>query len=339
MSAQTSQTSLNSNPPIAKDDIRQNPVAHSIDTETTAVASEVCSPTLTASAKRKFVDEDGDDDANTSANKRSKTVDFTTSEETEHLDATAIAHLKAQTSGPLHKVCQQPHPISRPHASQNLISLFCLDGLAAGVARRDPNTGEKVNKLRKSYESQIKDIPGKNKATTDGSNFLDLLYYPDEEWQIQRVGGRDVSRGLEDDMLSKLELAVQSNGSILPKDDYDRWKGMIALDEPPVKVMGPPAIPAAVVQAAQQAGMGYAANEPARVSRRGTKRRYDDESFEGYGEGFVDDSVAVQIKEEHDEALPELGVKRKKRRDEASSPRYATTFSPITVGNGSYSMR
>ena len=49
---------------------------------------------------------------------------------------------------------------------QNLISLFGVQPLAATVARTDPVTGEKNNKMRKSYGGQLKmlGLAGRNRS-------------------------------------------------------------------------------------------------------------------------------------------------------------------------------
>lgn len=205
------------------------------------------------------------------------------------------------------------HPTSQPHTSENLVSLYNLDGIAAGLARKDPKTGEKINKLRKSYENQIKDLPGKTKATNSSGELLNLLNYPDEEWQIQRVSGKDVTQGLGDEMMSKLALAVQMDTTKLPSPEYDKWKNTIAFEESQTKVGNPPTGPRpAAAPTLHHTSADAAAPEPARASRRGVKRRYDDESFEGYGEGFVDDSGANALHDDADDSIS--SAKRKKPR-------------------------
>ncbi|KAL9033478.1 MAG: hypothetical protein Q9214_007498, partial [Letrouitia sp. 1 TL-2023] len=46
------------------------------------------------------------------------------------------------------------------------MSLFNLQSLASSVARTDPVTGEKINKMRKSYEGKVKalGLAGRNRA-------------------------------------------------------------------------------------------------------------------------------------------------------------------------------
>lgn len=55
----------------------------------------------------------------------------------------------------------------RPHPNQDLLELYGLRGIQASVRRVDPVTGQKVNKLRKSYEGKLKELnlDGRNKAT------------------------------------------------------------------------------------------------------------------------------------------------------------------------------
>ncbi|KAI7290036.1 hypothetical protein KC315_g19939, partial [Hortaea werneckii] len=52
---------------------------------------------------------------------------------------------------------QPPHPIppSQPHPNTNLLTLFNLTRLHSTIARKDA-AGNKINKLRKSYEGKVK---------------------------------------------------------------------------------------------------------------------------------------------------------------------------------------
>ena len=80
-------------------------------------------------------------------------------------------------------------PRSRPHPTQDLFQLYGLEPLANSVRRKDPVTGEKINKLRKSYESKIKEFAGKNKPVVNEGEFFHLLNWPDEEWANTRNDG------------------------------------------------------------------------------------------------------------------------------------------------------
>ena len=192
---------------------------------------------------------------------------------------------------------QQPHP------SQDLIHLFGLSPLAATVARTDPITGEKLNKLRKSYEGQVKTfgLAGRNKAVKTESgvtgSLVNLMAWPEDEWQNQVVAGKGLEKGLSAATLAKLDKAVRLEPGPVPKND--EWENILGLEKlkaplPIVEMKGKPA-PHTASKLPKVNGhvngmiVGIPAGEVERPKRTGRKRRYDERSFEGYGEGFVDD--------------------------------------------------
>ena len=159
--------------------------------------------------------------------------------------------------------------------------------------------------MRRSYEGQVKafQLAGRNKAVkvdegTPGS-LTDLVRWPEEEWQIQKVAGKQLEKGLSNATLAKLEKAMKLEPGSVPKNDD--WENVLGLEKlkgpmPPVETKTRPVLPAAskMVKANGHVnGMTVqthaAAGEVARPKRTGRKRRYDEHSFEGYGEGFVDD--------------------------------------------------
>ncbi|KAI9722329.1 MAG: hypothetical protein M1812_001801 [Candelaria pacifica] len=233
----------------------------------------------------------------------------------------------------LYLVCKSPHPTSRPHPTQNLISLYGLEPLAAGVARTDPVTGEKTNKLRKSYEGKVKDmeLSGKNKAVKNPEGklgLLEMVQWPDDEWQIQKVAGKDVERGFGDDILLKLEQAMNIERGPLPDDK--RWVEALALD-PPVQSQSQPTATSNMRKQTQHSNysngttprplttVGSTSAEPPRPKRTGKKRRYDEHSFEGYGEGYLDDDIDIAGGDnsggEGDEEKRGNSSKKKRRKD------------------------
>jgi len=211
------------------------------------------------------------------------------------------------------------HPISRPHPSQNLVALYGLNEIAASVARKDPKTGEKINKLRKSYEGKVKDfgLSGKNKAVSAPNEFTGLIAFPDEEWHNQRLMGKELAKGFSEDMLSKLVAATNLAPGKLPTEEHDRWRNTLAIEE----VVPRNAIQPAQVNKAVQKQPVYVANtannllrpDILRPKRRGTKRRYDEDSFEGYGEGYGDDA-GTGVSDDGDDDLGGAGAKKKRRK-------------------------
>ncbi|RMX96566.1 hypothetical protein D0868_11110 [Hortaea werneckii] len=96
---------------------------------------------------------------------------------------------------------QPPHPIprSQPHPNTNLLTLFNLTRLHSTIARKDA-AGNKINKLRKSYEGKVKALglqgssrPVKGNAALQGlvDPAWDLEVGPEGEtlWDAQRGGG------------------------------------------------------------------------------------------------------------------------------------------------------
>lgn len=207
-------------------------------------------------------------------------------------------------AGPLPLLCQVPHPQCAPHPSQNLISMYGLDELAKSVARKDAVTGEKINKLRKSYEGKVKvlGLPGRNKPIDRPGELLGLMEWPEEGWYDQRVHGFELERALEGPVMAKLDRALIMQPGRLPAPEHEHWKNVLGLDDASTSAAGvktplqAPSKNAAqnVMQRTQATSMR--ASAPAsprggglRPDRAGKKRRYDDASYEGYADGYQEE--------------------------------------------------
>lgn len=197
-----------------------------------------------------------------------------------------------------------------PHLQQDLLTLFGLQPLAATVARTDPKTGEKINKMRKSYEGQVKrlGLAGRNRAVKHNNEksmgLLQITRLPAEEWHIQRVHGRDIRDGLPEATLQKLGSAMQMESGPAKKSDEHDWDDLLGIEkvkplpniEDRSKKHMRPENGSKVngqtngVRTAPSKGPVTEANRP---KRAGKKRRYDDSSFEGYDEGYLDDEGDV----------------------------------------------
>ena len=157
--------------------------------------------------------------------------------------------------------------------------MYGLAPLVATVARVDPKTGEKINKLRKSYEGQLKTLllAGKNKAIKhkDGLNLLHIVNYPAEEWYSHKTAGKEVMHGLPTSTRANLEKAMKFEPGRVPT--HEEWESALGIEK---------------LKNAEKKPNGVKVNgtvkedRPKRVNK---KRRYNDDSFEGYGEGFEDD--------------------------------------------------
>jgi hypothetical protein len=195
---------------------------------------------------------------------------------------------------------------ARPHASQNLISLYGLGAITASVRRTDPVTGEKINKIRKSYEGKVKQlhIAGINKPVAVSREFIydgGILDIPQESWNAEKVAGNPVQKGMTPSLLAKLDRALaMAPGKIA---DGDKYKKLIGTDDAPkVKVAEVMKKSSAIINGAAP-GQPPAVPSPnvrpaARPARQNAKRSYHDSTFTGYGEGFADEDGNIISEEE-----------------------------------------
>jgi hypothetical protein len=179
-----------------------------------------------------------------------------------------------------------------------------LNEIASQVARALPN-GEK-NKLRKTYKGKIKelglngkfDVVVREEDAPDG--FLAMLRQPEEEWAIQNRQGKEVESGLAAAVRSSLATAMTMSKGTIPKSSWDS-SVLGELDLPETKVPTAPVatkpVATGVLQKTTSATnvlpqLRNAKMEIARPKRNVKKRGYEESSFEGYGEGYVDDDMA-----------------------------------------------
>ena len=197
-----------------------------------------------------------------------------------------------------------------PDPTKDLLAVCGLSPLVATVARIDPVNGEKINKIRRSYEGKVKTfgLAGRNKSVkheegTPGG-LLELLLWPDEEWQNQKVAGKELEKGFPSALMAKLEKAMKLEPGPVPKND--EWENILGHEKlkPGMPIPEQKMKQSAQVPTKQLKANGHvhgthmtvgtpSAGEVARPKRSGWKRRYDEHSFEGYGEGFVDDDGDV----------------------------------------------
>lgn len=213
-----------------------------------------------------------------------------------------------------------PQPQKLPLTS-NLIALYGLQPLAASVARVDPVTGEKINKMRKSYEGQLKTLglSGRNRAVkheaVKGMGFKDLLAWPEEEWQNQKVSGKDVHKGLPSGIVAKLEKAMEMQPGAVPNNA--EWEDQLGMEKvKPVEVKASKIPHAGTTTTKTNGKVNGATAEPEaiRPKRTGRKRRYDEHSFEGYGEGYVDDDADLAGYSSGDTQFSRRSSSNKKRK-------------------------
>lgn len=217
----------------------------------------------------------------------------------------------------------EPLRRSRPHPSQDLIQLGGLERVAFEVRRTDPVTGEKINKLRKSYEGIVKKLhlAGSNKPVVAPGEWIDgpldkpgLLDIPEEQWQQESVRGVAIFEKSAADLLAKLDRAVQMAPGRL--DDGDKWKKLLGDDLPkpkPVPVAAFKAGTSSRTSAQPSPKMGA----QQRVQRVNAKRSYDDRSFTGYQDTYDGEEGSRDMTE--DERMQ--GPLKKKRRKVGRYPK------------------
>lgn len=200
-------------------------------------------------------------------------------------------------------LCHEPtaHVTPGPDPSIDLVSLYGLGPVAKSVARMDPITGEKINRLRKSYEGKLKGLglAGRNKPVKQEpgapGGLRHMTLWPEEEWQNQKVYGKDIKIADMDSALHNLQLkAMRMEPGAVPNNDY--WEDVLGHEKPSKhgsaeagkKTTNIPPAPSGARGPNSANGTPTAEADRNRPSR-GRKRHYDENSFVGYGEGFADD--------------------------------------------------
>ncbi|CAK43896.1 uncharacterized protein BO96DRAFT_421703 [Aspergillus niger CBS 101883] len=211
----------------------------------------------------------------------------------------SLESLQKNFSSAFH-VCKSSHIATGPDPSLDLISLYGLGPVAKSVARMDPVTGEKINRLRKSYEGKLKGLglAGRNKPvkTEPGApgSLRHMTMWPEEEWQNQKVFGKEIKVADMDSALHSLQMrAMKMEPGTVPNNEY--WEDVLG-HEKPSKHAGGDASKKGVAPPPNGVRIPQPNGTPAPVSdqersrpSRGRKRHYDDNSFVGYGEGYADD--------------------------------------------------
>lgn len=157
-------------------------------------------------------------------------------------------------------------------------------------------TGEKINKLRKSYEGQIKgfNLPGRNKpvkterAENEPGSLRRLAgFQPHSEWSASTA---KPTIQVTPDLTAKMQQAVQMQPGKVR--DSAMWEEILGHEKarPPPAAVSTPSQPQInrVPNGISRPSMATISEE--RRKTRGKKRSYGDDSFVGYAEGFSDDN-------------------------------------------------
>lgn len=155
-----------------------------------------------------------------------------------------------------------------------------------------------------------------------------MAQWPAEEWHNQKVHGRDVRDGLSQATMQKLGDAMSMRKAPVPDTADYVWDDVLGIEkakplpiasdrlekssrqENGVKMNGQ--INGVRIQS--EKASTTKANRP---KRTGKKRRYDDHSFEGYGEGYLDDEGDMLEDlggQSTDEGSRRGGVSKKRRK-------------------------
>lgn len=178
-----------------------------------------------------------------------------------------------------------------------MLSMYGLGPLLRTVARLDPDTGEKINKLRKSYEGQIKNfqLSGRNKPVKHepsrgpslresiGSAPWPAPLETDEDWNRDHAKRKITA---DDEFKTKLRQAMQMQPGKVR--DEQKWDDVLGHEKTrPMPTAAANSVSAAGVQ--RPNGLLRPSNAAdAKRTTRGKKRSYGDDSFVGYGDGYSD---------------------------------------------------
>lgn len=189
------------------------------------------------------------------------------------------------------------HPSAQPDLTHDLFDVFSLDPIASTVARVLPN-GEKKG-LRKTYKGKLKSlgISGKfdvvaHKEDAPGG-LLSMVREPEMEWSIQNKFGREIEKGLSQEAQARLGVAMTMARGTIPKSSWDS-SVLGELDIPEKKVVtqaAPIKTSAPGVSKVSMSSGHHDKGDIIRPKRIVKKRSYADSSYEGYGEGYVDDDM------------------------------------------------
>lgn len=200
--------------------------------------------------------------------------------------------------GKKYSLCRSPHPPGPVPLSHDLFQIYGLSELAETVARTNPDGSKKT--VRKTYKGHIKRVlklsgnfDSVKKEIEAPDTLWSMMTQPDEVWDSQfGHASKEIETGLPQGIAAQLGKAVTMARGIIPKDAWNNSVlGELVATPTPVEppkilpngVKKPPPLAAAVPRPTKVEGP--------RPKRNIKKRTYGDASFEGYGEGFVDDDA------------------------------------------------
>lgn len=203
--------------------------------------------------------------------------------------------------GQKYLLCRTPHPVGAVPFSADLFERYGLSDVAQTVARINPD-GKKnvIRKTYKNYISKVFQLPGAFEADKKDTEAPDSLWammtQPEEVWENQyRQPTKEIGLGLSEQTVASLGKAVTMARLKSMGDAWD--EGILgshsnkARDEAAKLAQNGARTPVHLSQAQNPAIQRSSKAEPPRPKRNIKKRSYGDASFDGYGEGFVDDDL------------------------------------------------
>ncbi|KAI9049261.1 hypothetical protein LZ554_007108 [Drepanopeziza brunnea f. sp. 'monogermtubi'] len=285
-------SNLPSKPVTSPADTHSMPTpARSVNGSMSTITVEGFAPDDTSLKRKRDIGDQG--------NQETKKVQVEASEKTKEVTVEDIS----QNVGSLYLFCKTPHVPRLPSLLDDLFERYGLNDVAKSVARIHPD-GTKAVKLRKTYKNHIKDhgILGsfdaiKNEVGAPGTLGA-MMKMPDDVWNAEFVRGKEIEKGIPESMLAKGHTIFTMSKGPIPKAQWNPAILNLGTGDSvaPAQVEKAKAaqngsrtpVPQAQAQAVRPV-QGKAKGDLRRPSRTTTKRSYADSSFEGYGEGYVDD--------------------------------------------------
>lgn len=181
-----------------------------------------------------------------------------------------------------------------PSVSLDLFERYKLNDLAQSVARVTP-TNPNGRALRKTFKSVWKGLSGnfevEKKDPDDPDSLWSMMREPNEEWDV-KCKGSEIGSGLPSSTLASMSKSFSMARGPIPRELWN--PNVLALGDatPPVAIKaGKGASSTAKPLQPPVVGATLSTKDALRPKRNVKKRAYGDSSFEGYGEGYVDDDM------------------------------------------------
>lgn len=121
---------------------------------------------------------------------------------------------------------------------------------------------------------------------------LAMMLAPDEEWDAQFTRGKEVGKGLPENVMAGMSKAFTMARGIIPKTSWNASVLGELVSAPSQTESAKPMQNGNKTPNPQNPSIARTAkSDLPRPKRNVKKRTYGDSSFEGYGEGYVDDDT------------------------------------------------